>query len=174
MNLRTVLTRAVAAGFVAAAVAGLAPAAQAALPAQAAPAQRADAVCHLVEADSSVRCFGSHAEAQRELGTTADVLGARFWSGTGRTGSVLDFMVPRACSPEYDFEGPAFRIDNLDFGLVNWSNAISSVRTFNRCDVRLHDPINLGTPYSTWIDASDNLGNIGTGWNDRASSLRLS
>ena len=52
----------------------------------------------------------------------------------------------------------------------NWNDAISSVVTYNHCDVRFFDDINYNGDYSKWIDASTNVGS----WNDRASSFILS
>ncbi len=34
--------------------------------------------------------------------------------------------------------------------------------------------VNFGGASSTWIDAASNLGTIGTGWSNRASSVKFS
>ncbi len=55
-----------------------------------------------------------------------------------------------------------------------WNNRISSVRTYNHCDVKLYDGTNFSGASSTWIDASSNLAGVGTGWSNRASSIKFS
>ena len=52
------------------------------------------------------------------------------------------------------------------------------MRTYNNCDIKLYDNLNLEGPFegpsSTWIDQADHLSQVGDGWNDRASSLKIS
>jgi hypothetical protein len=50
------------------------------------------------------------------------------------------------------------------------SNAVSSVKTFNRCDIKLFDGNNKSGPATGWIDQSSNLGSF----NDRANSFAIS
>lgn len=89
------------------------------------------------------------------------------YDGVNYTGEPYNFYVSAPCTPSYEGE---YGIPNLG----TFSNRASSVRTYNQCDVHLHDPINYGSPYSTWIDQSANLATIGTGWSNRASSVGIS
>ncbi len=51
---------------------------------------------------------------------------------------------------------------------------MSSVETFHRCDVKFFDGFEFSGATSTWIDRSENLATIGTGWSNRASSVKFS
>lgn len=144
---------------------------------------RADTVqlCSEVGQASQVACVipGGTVEIQA-LGCAdiGGIRGARFYGPTGASGTPnFTFCVPRKCTSSYDGEGPAFRIaylSSIPHPSGNWNNRISSVRTYNSCDVKLYGLSSFDGASSTWIHYSANLGNIGTGWSNRASSLRLS
>ncbi len=111
-------------------------------------------------------CATSDAEVMRLAGVGPQaVLAVRLYDGINYTGETYDFYVSAPCTPPYDGE---YGHPNLGA----FSNRASSVRTYNQCDVHLHDPINYGPPFSVWIDSSPNLANIG--WNNRASSIGIS
>lgn len=167
MTLKTVLARTAAAVVLSAAIVGLSPAA----PAAAAPTR--DYYCYFVPSVDNVRCYTSKARAAEHVDITRYVIGARFfaWANMNADGPIMELWVPRACTAAYDDEGRAFRIWVMPF---EWERSITSVRTFNYCDVKLFDNLyNVGNA-SPWIDSSSHLGNVGDGWNDRARSLRLS
>ena len=54
--------------------------------------------------------------------------------------------------------------------LFEFANAVSSVKTFNRCDVKLFDANNKTGAATGFIDRDNNLGSF----NDRANSFRIS
>ena len=59
-------------------------------------------------------------------------------------------------------------------GASGWNNRVSSVHTYNSCDVRLWDEEGASGAVSTWIDNSANLASVGTGWSNRAGSYQIS
>lgn len=144
----------------------------------AAPADEGDVdqVCIVVVETEETSCGESRAEAEAALGTRAAWTNiASFYDGRGFSGTeVLLRWESGSCSASYDRE---FEIDNLrdhpslEININNW---ISSVRTYNGCDVKLHDYFDFQGPESTWIDESSNLSNVGSGWLNRASSLEIS
>ncbi|MGW0432702.1 hypothetical protein ACWDV4_09170 [Micromonospora sp. NPDC003197] len=94
---------------------------------------------------------------------------AIFYNGTGYTGATHTWVQSRQCTAGYDAE---WQWDNL--GDIGWNNRVSSVRTYNRCDVKFYDGVDFKGASSVWIDGSSNLGTIGSGWNNRASSVKFS
>jgi hypothetical protein len=61
-----------------------------------------------------------------------------------------------------------------DLWLLGWDNRISSIKTFHKCDVKLYDHPYFGGPSSVWIDEYANLGTLGSGWDNRADSFKVS
>lgn len=118
-------------------------------------------------------CHADAAQARQLVGAAGDVLVARLYRNTGFDDNPpLSLYAPHSCSESYDDE-----FGWPDLGNVNgysWDNRISSVRTYNNCDVKLHDKVGYEGASSTWIDESSNLANVGDGWNDRASSVSVS
>ena len=94
---------------------------------------------------------------------------AIFYNGTGYTGATHTWVQSRRCTPGYDTE---WQWDDL--GDIGWNNRVSSVRTYNRCDVKFYDGVDFKGASSVWIDGASNLGTIGTGWSNRASSVKFS
>ena len=169
MSVRKKVTTALAVTFAAAGVVALAPLASASMTdASTASAEQ----CVLVADTGQVSCGDSETEARGRVSAAGYVRGAKFWNykNYNPDGGTLTILVPRACSPGYDNEGPYFKFPDLG----PWNNKASSVKTFNRCDVKLFDRENFGDPKSTWIDARADLSNVGGGWNNRASSVKLS
>jgi hypothetical protein len=115
-------------------------------------------------------CAADDAAAARLAGVgPQSVAAVRLWDGFGFTGASKTFYVGAPCTPAYDTE---YAFPNL--GVYGWNNRASSVETFNRCDVHLHDGYNYTGAVSTWIDRSGDLRAIGSGWNNRASSIGIS
>lgn len=145
----------------------------------AAPADEGDVdeVCIVVVDIDETSCGESRAEAEAGLSTRAATWTniASLYDGRGFSGTeVLLRWTAGQCSASYDRE---FEIDNLrdnPFIDININNWISSIRTYNGCDVKLHDYFDFQGPESTWIDESSNLSNVGDGWLNRASSLEIS
>lgn len=139
-----------------------------------------DQVCVVAIETDEVSCGESRAEAQAALDTRSatwtDILSVydgRNFSGT----EVLFRTTGGACSATYDreIEYPDLRrLETPDGDPLNINNWISSVRTYNRCDVKLYDDLGFEGAASTWIDESSNLSNVGSGWLNRASSLTIS
>lgn len=78
------------------------------------------------------------------------------------------------CTSGYDNE-PRKNVPNLrEAGVRSHNNWANSVRTYNRCDVRLFDDFQYEGASSTWIHEASNLDEIRGRWNNRASSLRIS
>ncbi|OLR92609.1 hypothetical protein BJP25_21405 [Actinokineospora bangkokensis] len=101
-----------------------------------------------------------------QQGTPGDgLVVARLYYGAGATGSQVVVFNPAyqvGCSGgTADNEGGA----NLGAAV----NQISSVRTYNSCDVKLFDGDNLTGEASAWLDNA-NVGAL----NDRANSFRIS
>ncbi|HEY0640775.1 MAG TPA: hypothetical protein VGD67_24350 [Pseudonocardiaceae bacterium] len=116
-----------------------------------------------------VGCADRPGDAVRLAGSVDALTIARFYDGTGYSGATFTWTQSRQCTPSYDAE---WQWDNL--ADIGWNNRVSSVHTYNQCDVRLFDGTNFSGAASTWIDASSNLGAIGDGWNNRASSVKFS
>lgn len=57
---------------------------------------------------------------------------------------------------------------------VTWNDRISSVKTFKNCDVKFFEHTHGAGASTSFIDSNSNLGTYPGGWNDRASSIRLS
>ncbi len=96
---------------------------------------------------------------------------ARFYDGTGYTGATFTVAHQNGpCTTTYADTDYWY----VELGSFGWNNRISSVRTYNRCDIKLYDGTNFSGAVSVWIDASSNLSGIGTGWNNRASSVKFS
>ncbi|KXK60627.1 hypothetical protein AWW66_17870 [Micromonospora rosaria] len=117
-------------------------------------------------------CAATEQQALRAVGAQADLVIARTYDGADYTGTVLAWTQARACTPAYDAEWQWADLRSTAAGNLN--NKISSVRTYNQCDVRLFDGLNFTGAASTWIDASANLAAIGDGWSNRASSIKFS
>jgi len=94
---------------------------------------------------------------------------AIFYDGTSYTGATHTWVQSRQCTSTYDEEWQWG-----DLGAIGWNNRVSSVRTYNLCDVKFYDGTNFSGAVSTWIDASANLAAVGTGWSNRASSVKFS
>jgi hypothetical protein len=144
------------------------------LPASAAAAPAVASAAHCVAALDThrVACASDEKTALRLATPSAaatSVVVARFYDGTNYSGSSTPVYAPRACTASYDAEWQY--ADFRDFG---WNDRVSSVKTYNHCDVKFYKDINFGGGSSTWIDASANLSAIGTGWNNVASSAKLS
>ncbi|MGH3655243.1 MAG: hypothetical protein ACRDUA_01155 [Micromonosporaceae bacterium] len=165
MRFRTKVTALVAGAIATAGIAAVAPLASAAVN------DTAGEHCVLLADNGKVACSDSEAQSTERLGAQGYVRGAKIWNYKNYSGSgSLTFLVPRACSAGYDNEGWRFNWPSLS----SWNNKASSVKTFNRCDIKLFDNENFGGADSTWIDARADLSNVGGGWNNRASSIRLS
>lgn len=154
--------------------------------ADAAPAEdpSAERVC-IVRVDTDldmeeVSCGDDETEASAALSTRAAE-----WTTIARLYDPTDYNRPSVtiqwtagrCSAEYEreFEIPNLdRMEEPDGTPIRFNNRISSIRTYNGCDVRLYQGLNLRGDHSTWIDRSDNLSNIGGGWNNQATSLEIS
>lgn len=116
-----------------------------------------------------VRCSDDADEAAR-LADAADSLTiAIFYDGINYTGATYTWKQTRECTPSYD---PEWQWGDLR--QIGWDNRVSSVHTYRRCDVKLYDGYNFSGASSTWIDNSANLGAVGGGWSNRASSVKFS
>ncbi|MEO3748446.1 peptidase inhibitor family I36 protein [Plantactinospora sp. B5E13] len=137
------------------------------------PASAAPARDCVVDLDSrTVTCAATEEQALRAAGVAASVVIARTYDGTNYSGAVHTWVQARACTPSYDNEWQWGDLRSTSGG--NWNNRISSVRTYQRCDVRFYDGINFTGAASTWIDASANLAAVGAGWSNRAGSIKFS
>ncbi|MFC5287123.1 hypothetical protein ACFPM7_08685 [Actinokineospora guangxiensis] len=101
-----------------------------------------------------------------QQGTPGDgLVVARLYYGTGASGSQVVVF-----NPAYQVGCTGGTTDNEGGANLGASaNQISSVRTYNSCDVRLFDGNNLTGDASAWLDN----GNVGA-LNDRANSFRIS
>lgn len=130
--------------------------------------------CATALGSNVVHCAATIEQARADAGVSARLLGARLFDLKHRdfSGAYLEVYVEDGCTPSYDDEGPSHRI--ADLGVYAFNNRISSLSTFNQCDVKLFGLINFGGASSTWIDVYDDLSNLGDGWNNRAGSVKLS
>lgn len=97
----------------------------------------------------SYRGFSCNAsvEARLRAGLTKH---ATLYRGKGYTGKRLTRYGVGTCSPTYgDNEGRLV--------LNSWSDTVSSVKTFNKCDVKLRKKVNGKWQSTTWIDHSYDL-----------------
>ncbi|MEV6796997.1 hypothetical protein AB0M91_01450 [Micromonospora rifamycinica] len=119
-----------------------------------------------------ITCASDQQQARRLSGVSAAALTiAIFYDSTGySTGAgTFTWTQSRDCTPGYDSE---WQWDDLNS--IGWGNRVSSVHTYNQCDVKFFNKVNFGGAASTWIDQSSNLANIGDGWNNRAGSVKFS
>lgn len=117
-----------------------------------------------------ITCADNPREARQrsDVGATALTI-AIFYDGTGYSGATFTWTQSRQCTSGYDAE---WQWDNL--GEIGWNDRVSSVHTYNQCDVKLYGGTYFTGADSVWIDQSSNLGAIGDGWNNRASSVKFS
>jgi hypothetical protein len=113
-------------------------------------------------------CSSSMVDAKRQV-AAASITIAIFYDGTGYSGATHTWVQAHACSSGYDEE---WQWDDLSE--IGWNNRVSSVHTYNQCDVKFFDGFNFSGAASTWIDQSSNLAAIGTGWSNRAGSVKFS
>ena len=97
----------------------------------------------------------------------------RLFQHTGYRGQTVSYTGGRRCSRPYDLEYRKQDLNEFAFPLP-FRNKASSVRTFNRCDVKLINIDPNPNQKSTWIDEYRNLANLGSGWNNRADRVRVS
>jgi|tagenome__1003787_1003787.scaffolds.fasta_scaffold20521043_1 hypothetical protein len=121
---------------------------------------------------AAVACGTSDADALRAVAPAATVKIAVFYDGANYTGNTLTWVQDKACSAGYDNEYQFADLRTTNGG--NWSNRVTSVHTYNKCDVKLYDAVDFGGSSSTWIDQAANLATIGNGWSNRASSVKFS
>ena len=159
MKVRTLSTLAAAAGVVAAGLlAG---------PAAAAPHQTTYCAVNL---DTQKRaCAQSQDRARQLVGSLAVEWVVKMYDGTGFSNYLDTFYKSGNCTATYS---------DTEIGLTDLGptldNKITSLHTNNQCDVKLYGKTGYGGAASTWIDESSNLANIGDGWNNRASSMKVS
>ncbi|HEV7653037.1 MAG TPA: hypothetical protein VGP26_33190 [Actinophytocola sp.] len=136
--------------------------------ASAGPADAGDLHC-VTNLDTKVtRCATTPEAAKQDVGPAALTI-AIFYDGTGYSGTTYTWVQAHACTPSYDEE---WQWDDLSG--IGWNNRVSSVHTYNQCDVKFFDGFNFTGASSTWIDQSSNLGTMGTGWSNRAGSVKFS
>ncbi len=115
-------------------------------------------------------CASSPQQArQLSDATLASLTIAIFYDGTSYTGATFTWVQSRQCTASYDSEWQWG-----DLGSLGWNNRVSSVHTYNQCDVKFYDGTNFTGASSVWIDQSANLAAVGTGWSNRASSVKFS
>jgi hypothetical protein len=164
MRVKTQMRALAVAGVASLAVAG----AMIGASATAAAATGAERRCAVDLPTQKIACAAGDVQAAQLAGVDIQSVKAMtLYDGVNYTGEQYTFYVTAPCTSTYEGE---YGIPNLG----SFSNRASSVHTYNQCDVHLHDPINYGSPYSTWIDQSANLATIGTGWSNRASSVGIS
>lgn len=99
---------------------------------------------------------------------TSRVLVARAYDGVGYTGAVWDIYAAHGCT--------ASTSDSEWFlqELGSWNDRISSIKTYNHCDVKLYQFTSWKGEASGWINNNSDLRSYGGGWSNRASSLKFS
>lgn len=113
-------------------------------------------------------CADDRQTARQEANAQANVLAVSLYDRTGASGTPrMDLYVPERCSEPYDYE---YGFNELP----GFNNRASSVSTASNCDVMLFDGTNMSGAQSVWIHHSENLAQIGNGWNNRASSVLIS
>lgn len=123
-----------------------------------------------VNLDTKVRaCAQSQDQARRQSGSMAVVWVVKVYNKTNYNGYLDTFYKSGDCTSTYS---------DTEIGLTSLgtalNNKITSVKTANHCDVKFFGKANYGGAASTWIDQAADLGTIGTGWSNRASSLKVS
>lgn len=114
-------------------------------------------------------CYNDAGVARQSAGAARSLVIATMYDGRNFTGSSQSFYQARPCTASYDSE---WFWGNL--GDLGWNNRMSSLRTFNKCDVKIYDGNNWTGESSTWIDQAANLAQIGRGWDNRVTSLKFS
>jgi hypothetical protein len=117
-------------------------------------------------------CAADRVQAQRLVAPLASYQLVTLYDLTGFHGSSMTWYGSAPCTSSYD---PEYADQNLKgvngYNLNNWA---SSARTYNRCDVKLYDDWLFYGAEPTWIDEASNLGSVGSGWSNRADSIRIS
>lgn len=128
----------------------------------------------VVDLDSGrAACAADQQTARRLAGIGAQSLVvAVFYDHGHYTGTWMRWFRRAPCTRSYaDIDSVLRNFDQTVYG--RWSNRISSLKTFHRCDVRLYDGFNLTGARTGWLDSAYNLHYSPRGWNDRASSAEL-
>ena len=91
---------------------------------------------------------------------------ARLWDGAGYTGRQVVIF-----NPKYKVGCTAKTTDNEGGSVLGaMSNKVTSVKTYNHCDVKLFDGASKNGAHTGWVDRSSKLGAL----NNRASSFAIS
>ncbi|MEU6073919.1 hypothetical protein [Micromonospora sp. NPDC047074] len=119
-----------------------------------------------------ITCASDQQQARQlsDVGAAALTI-AIFYDNTGynTAAGTFTWTQSRQCTSTYDNE-----FEWVDLSSVGWNNRVSSVHTYNQCDVKFYNLANFGGASSTWIDQASNLGTIGDGWSNRAGSVKFS
>jgi len=119
------------------------------------------------------QCFASEAEAESSLrsAAAAAVVQARLYDLAGHQGLLLT-MTGQACTTATsDLEG----FGTFQGQLAGLNNRVSSVRTYQHCDVKFYDGFSFSGTSSAWIDFCTNLATCTTAnWSNGAGSFKVS
>lgn len=118
------------------------------------------------------QCFASEAEADSSLrAAAATVVQARLYDSAGHQGLLLTVTGQACTTPTSDLEG----FGSFQGQLAGLNNRVSSVRTYQHCDVKLYDGFSFSGSSSAWIDFCTNLATCTTpSWSNRAGSFKVS
>ncbi|WP_173134667.1 hypothetical protein [Kibdelosporangium persicum] len=116
-----------------------------------------------------IACAADAGQAAAQLPAQALLVAEGFDKTNFEGENYIGFYKEKECTPAYDNERD---VNYESLGAMN--NRISSIRTAHRCDVKLFNGENFTGASSVWIDEARNLANIGDGWSNRASSIRIS
>jgi hypothetical protein len=141
--------------------------------------------CVLNLANGETACDTSESVARQSVaeGRTTYLLAQLYdWVNLNPDGGVLNIVDSSPCTDSYADDEKVERdlreARDSSGTIEHWNNRASSVDTWNNCDIKLYDNLNVegsfAGPSSTWIDEADHLSEVGDGWNDRASSLKIS
>jgi hypothetical protein len=105
---------------------------------------------------------------------SGDLLRAQLYEHNGGGGHVLTVKGTTVCTKEYSDRETSWK-NLVDVRGVNFNDAISFIKDFNKCDVRLYKDANfLGGPPSIWYNGGGAGVYVGDPWNDEASSIEVS
>ncbi|WP_130865023.1 peptidase inhibitor family I36 protein [Acidipropionibacterium timonense] len=102
--------------------------------------------------------------------STGSVVRARFWEHSGFKGAVFTVHGSRACTPQTSDRETV----SSYLGSVGWNDVITSIKDYNRCDVKLFADLNYGGDSTGWVDYTEKGSYVGALWNDRASFFIIS
>ena len=105
---------------------------------------------------------------------SASTLRVRMWEHSGFGGAAISYYGSGNCSASTS-DTPDYRLSSMPGPFYNsWDDSVSSFKDFASCDLKLFGDENFGGGSTGWMDTGGAGRNLGSTWNDKASSFAVS